>query len=69
MKRTEYRIERLPIEDDHETRLIQLVERLNELGRQGWHVASVDLTPHPAFQSAPAPVLLEREVEAGAGVG
>jgi hypothetical protein len=57
----EYRIERLPVSDNHESRLLQLVERLNELGSQGWRVASVDLTPHPAFREAPLPVLLERE--------
>jgi len=63
-KRLEYRIERLPARDNHEERLLDLVERLNELGAAGWHVASVDLTPHPAFAQSPIPVLLEREVEA-----
>jgi len=49
MARVEYRIERIPLNGD-EPRLPQLVERLAELGRQGWHVASVDLTPHPSFE-------------------
>jgi hypothetical protein len=62
MKRMEYRVERLPLDEDQGTRILQLVERLNELGAQGWQVASVDLMPHPAFQSSPVPVLLEREV-------
>jgi hypothetical protein len=64
MGRWEYRIERLPVEDDHDSRLLGLVERLNELGAEGWRVASVDLTPHPAFRAAPLPVLLEREATA-----
>ena len=62
MARVEYRIERIPLNGD-EPRLPQLVERLAELGRQGWHVASVDLTPHPSFEDGPVTVLLERELE------
>lgn len=62
MPRVEYRIERVPLNRD-EPRLLQLVERLAELGRQGWHVASVDLTPHPAFEEGPVTVLLERELD------
>jgi hypothetical protein len=62
MARVEYRIERIPLSRD-EPRLLQLVERLAELGRQGWHVASVDLTPHPSFEDGPVTVLLERELE------
>jgi hypothetical protein len=62
MPRIEYRIERVPLNRD-EPRLLQLVERLAELGRQGWHVASVDLTPHPAFEEGPVTVLLERELD------
>jgi hypothetical protein len=61
MGRVEYRIERVPVDEDHESRLLQIVERLNELGSQGWRVASIDLTPHPAFKDTPIPVLLERE--------
>lgn len=61
MGRVEYRIERLPVDEDHESRLLQIVERLNELGSQGWRVASIDLTPHPSFEASPIPVLLERE--------
>ena len=62
MTRVEYRIERAPLNRD-EPRLLQLVERLAELGRQGWHLASVDLTPHPAYEEGPVTVLLERELE------
>jgi hypothetical protein len=62
MTRVEYRIERVPVDRD-EPRLLQLVERLAELGRQGWHVASIDLTPHPSFEDGPVTVLLERELE------
>jgi hypothetical protein len=40
---------------------------VNELGQQGWVVASVDLTHRPSYSpaaqpSAPLPVLLEREI-------
>jgi hypothetical protein len=62
MDRVEYRIETVPLEKE-EPRLLQLVERLAELGRQGWHVASVDLTPHAAFEQGPVTVLLERELD------
>jgi hypothetical protein len=62
MTRVEYRIERVPV-NNGEPRLLQLVERLAELGRQGWHVASVDLTPHPSFEEGPVTVLLERELD------
>jgi hypothetical protein len=65
MTRVEYRIERVPLCQE-EPRLLQLVERLAELGRQGWHVASVDLTPHPSFEDGPVTVLLERETDAPA---
>ena len=62
MHRVEYRIERIPV--THEgPRTLQLVERLAELGRQGWHVASADLTPHPTYEEGPLTVLLEREVD------
>jgi len=61
MTRFEYRIERIPLNRE-EPRLLQLVERLAELGRQGWHVASVDLTPHPSYEEGPVTVLLDREL-------
>jgi hypothetical protein len=66
MTPVEYRIETIPLNRE-EPRLLLLVERLAELGRQGWHVASVDLAPHPAFEEGPVTVLLERELEAGPG--
>jgi hypothetical protein len=54
----EYRIEMITFgEDNH---LDYLVRRLNEFGRDGWRVVSVDLTAHPAFKPGPLPVLLER---------
>jgi hypothetical protein len=65
MTQVEYRIERVPVNKEG-PRLLQLVERLAELGRQGWHVASIDLTPHPSFEDGPVTVLLERELESRA---
>lgn len=62
MNRVEYRIERIPLNRD-EPRLLQLVERLAELGRQGWHVASADLMPHPDHAAEPLAVLLSRELD------
>jgi hypothetical protein len=64
-QRVEYRIERLPIQDHPEEHLAEVLDRLNELGRQGWRVASVDLTHHPSYSPAaqpsiPLPVLLEK---------
>ncbi len=66
-RRYEYRIERIPIQEHPEEHLAELVDRLTELGKQGWGVASVDLTHHPSYSPAaqptiPLPVLLEREL-------
>jgi hypothetical protein len=63
----EYRIERMPFQESPQAHLSELVERVNELGRQGWIVASVDLTHHPSYSpaaqpSTPLPVLFEREI-------
>jgi len=63
----EYRIERMPFQQHPETHLTELLARLGELGNQGWHVASVDLTHHPSYSPAaqpdtPLPVLFERDV-------
>ncbi len=63
----EYRIERMPFQEHPEAHLTELLDRVTELGREGWHVASVDLTHHPSYSpaaqpSTPLPVLLEREV-------
>jgi len=55
----EYRIEMINFEGQ-DNRLDFLVRRVNELGKDGWRVVSVDLTPHPAFKTGPLPVLLER---------
>ncbi len=67
MTRVEYRIEQVPLNQDGPPTL-QLVERLAELGRQGWHVASVDLTPHPSYETGPVTVLLERDLDGAAPV-
>jgi len=63
----EYRIERMPFQEHPEMHLSELLDRLTELGKQGWCVASVDLTHHPSYSpaaqpSTPLPVLLEREI-------
>jgi hypothetical protein len=64
MRRVEYRVERIPV-NPREPRLLPLVERLTELGRQGWHVAGADLAVHPGREQEPFTVLLEREVDHG----
>jgi len=68
-RRVEYRIERMPFQQHPEAHLTELLERLTELGRQGWRVVSVDLTHHPSYSPAaqpaiPLPVLLEKETVA-----
>jgi hypothetical protein len=67
MKTVEYRIETLPFQEHYEVHLKELVERLSDLGKDGWEVASVDLTHHPSYSpaaqpQADLPVLLQREV-------
>ena len=69
MKRIEYRVEQMPFQEHPEKHISELVERLTELGQQGWRAVSVDLTFHPSYSPAaqpgiPLPVLLEREVDA-----
>lgn len=64
-QRAEYRIERVPIQEHPEEHLAEVLDRLNELGKQGWHVVSIDLTHHPSYSPAaqpgiPLPVLLEK---------
>jgi hypothetical protein len=63
----EYRIERMPFQAHPETHLAELIERISELGRQGWCVVSADLTYHPSYSPAaqpatPLPVLLMRDI-------
>ncbi len=65
-RQVEYRIERMPFQQHPETHLSELLDRLTELGKQGWRVVSVDLTHHPSYSVAaqpaiPLPVLLEKE--------
>jgi len=67
MGHVEFRIERVPL-NRSEPRLLLLVERLAELGRVGWHVASVDLSRRPD-DDEPITVLLEREVAAASTDG
>ncbi len=69
MKRIEYRVEMMPFTEPFESHIKEVVERLSELGQEGWEVASVDLTWHPSYSPAaephlPVPVLLQREVPA-----
>jgi hypothetical protein len=66
-RKLEYRIEQMPIQAHPEAHLTELLDKLNELGRQGWRVVSVDLTHHPSYSPAaqpsiPLPVLLEKEI-------
>jgi hypothetical protein len=63
----DYRIEQLPIREHPEAHLTDVLDRLSELGKEGWRVVSVDLTHHPSYSPAAQPntplaVLLEREV-------
>jgi hypothetical protein len=62
MGRVEYKIEQVEWKDEPESRLDQLVDRLNVLGQDGWRVASADLTAHSSFGVKTLPVLLQREV-------
>lgn len=67
MRRIEYRVEQLPLEEQYEAHIRMVLERLSELGKDGWEVASVDLTWHPSYSPAaqpqtPVPVLMQREV-------
>lgn len=69
MKKIEYRVEELPFTEHFEAHVKEVLERLSELGRDGWEVASVDLTQHPSYSPAAqphprVPVLLQREVAA-----
>ncbi len=67
-KRIEYRMERMPFMEHPEAHIEELLSKVNELGKQGWRVVSVDLTYHPSYSPAaqpgiPLPVLLERELK------
>jgi len=69
MKRIEYRVEQMPFLERPDQHVTELVDRLTELGKQGWRAVTVDLTHHPSYSpaaqpSVPVSVLLEREVEA-----
>jgi hypothetical protein len=68
LRRVEYRIERIPPRGG-ERRLVQVVGRLAELGRRGWHVAAADLATHPGHEDEPVTVLLEREVDGDPAAG
>ena len=65
----DYRIEQLPIREHPETHLTDVLDRLSALGKEGWCVASVDLTHHPSYSPAaqpgtPLPVLMEKPRDA-----
>lgn len=65
--RIEYRVERIPFTGHPEEHLAELVDRLNELGRDGWRALGVDLSDKGLYYSAeeaapPQSVLLMREV-------
>jgi hypothetical protein len=62
MGRIEYKVELIEWIDKPESRLNQLVEHLNELGKDGWHVVSADISAESSFETKKLPVLLEREV-------
>ena len=64
MGHMEYKVEKVEWQDEVESRLDQLVDRLNELAKDGWRPISVDLTVHSSFETKALPVLLEREVQA-----
>ena len=57
---------RSPVLDHPEAHFAEILDRLKELGRQGWLVMSVDLS-HPSYSAAAQPstslpVLFGREV-------
>jgi hypothetical protein len=61
----DYRIERMPIQEHPEAHLAEVLERLSEMGKEGWRVVSIDLTHHPSYSpaaqpSTQLPVLLEK---------
>lgn len=65
--RIEYRVERIPFTARPEEHLTELVERLNELGRDGWRALGVEIKDQGLYYSAdqqapPRPFLLMREV-------
>ena len=62
MGHLEYKVEKVEWQDEVESRLDQLVDRLNELAKDGWRPVSVDLTVHSSFEVRALPVLLEREI-------
>jgi hypothetical protein len=69
----DYRIEKLPIQEHPEAHLTDVLDRLSELGKEGWRVASVDLTHHPSYSPAAQPgtqlpVLLEKPRDAATPV-
>ena len=69
----DYRIEQLPIREHPETHLADVLDRLSELGKEGWRVVSVDLTHHPSYSPAaqpgtPLPVLMEKPRDAATPV-
>ena len=61
MGHVEYKVEQLKWAEEG-SHLDELVKNLNEWAKDGWRLASVDLTPSPSFEMRTLPVLLEREI-------
>ena len=53
----DYRIEQLPIVEHPEAHLAELLDRLSDMGKDGWRVVSVDLTHHPSYSPAAQPAI------------
>jgi hypothetical protein len=64
MGNVEYKSVNIQWKDEVESRLDQLVDAVNVYAKDGWRVASVDLTAHGSFAVKTLPVLLERDVQA-----
>jgi hypothetical protein len=63
MGNVEYKAVRIQWKDEVESRLDQLVDAVNVYAKDGWRVASVDLTAHGSFAIKTLPVLLERDAK------
>ena len=68
MQQMEYRMEEVTLGNGRPY-AEQIVARLNDLGRDGWHVTGIDLADHPAWSRRIVPVLLERAAPVAAATG
>ena len=64
MNRIEYRIETIST-NGHGSPEQQLVERLNQLGSEGWRVSSMQVEARSSYGLASTEVLLERDTADG----